>query len=168
MPLLTDTEQRDAAFAKLELMAAPTAEPAIDDVLDAILDAHKLASTWANNTAYVYGDVVMPTVRNGHRYMCIQAGTSEALLANEPEWPTGMQETITEGASDPLLMWQEAGPEFESIYDVRGAAHQAWTVKAGRVAHLYATRQSGGGYEQQQVLENCVKMANSFSSLDIG
>lgn len=162
MPTLSDTQALAAALAELRLYLQPDIEPKIEaEEVDALLAKAKQASTWVNNTAYVVGDVVLPTVRNGHQYRCIVAGTSEALLANEPEWPTLAGAVFTEGASNPILTWVEDGAESSSIYDVQFAIHQGWMLKAIKASMLYAT----GEAEMQQVHEHCLKMAEKFGSL---
>jgi len=50
---------------------------------------------WVKNTAYVAGDMVIPTNPNGHFYRCTTAGTSGA---SEPTWPLTGSATINNGA----------------------------------------------------------------------
>lgn len=168
MPTLSDAAQLTAAQTQFALYVQTSVLPTLDTTeRDAILAAVKRASTWVNNTAYVVGDVVMPTVRNGHRYRCIVAGTSEALLANEPEWPTLAGAVFTEGASNPILTWVEDGPEFSQLYDLRAAYHRGWMLKAAKASVLYETRQSQSSFAEQQVYEHCLKMAEKYGSADV-
>jgi len=159
----TDDEMLEAAIEAVTAEGQINIAPTISDRIGAILAKVKLASTWANNTAYVVGNVVMPTVRNGHKYRCIQAGTSEADSADEPEWPLGASAIITEGASDPILTWVEDGPELSQIYDVQKAIHQCWMEKAGKASNLYAS----GNAQMQQVYEQCLKQAQLYSSFNL-
>lgn len=163
----TDAEFLTAATDELTAAAQPDIQPVITDRVSAILASVKLATTWVHNTAYVVGNVVMPTVRNGHKYRCIQAGTSAALLVNQPDWPVGASAVITEGVSDPILTWVEDGPELSQIYDVRKAIHKAWLEKAAKASLLYATSQSGSRFEHQQVYEHCNKQAEIYASIGI-
>lgn len=168
MPTLSDANALAAAQAQLTLWLQPSVVPVLtNDEQTALLTAAKRASTWLNNTAYVVGDVVLPTVRNGHRYRCIQAGTSAALLANEPEWPTRIGRWITDGVSDPILTWVEDGPEYASIYDVRAAVHAGWMLKAAKVSHLYETRQTASTFSEQQVYEHCLQMAAKYAPAQV-
>lgn len=156
--------QRQTAMQTLRLYGQPDIAPVIPSLaLDTILNSTRRATIWAADTAYGFGDVILPTVRNGHCYRCIQAGTSEASADNEPEWPVGMSATITEGASDPLLMWQEAGPDFDNLYDVRAAIRQVWEMKASLTASLH----SSGGAQAQQVYDHCLKQAERYGSLEM-
>jgi len=106
------------------------------DEVGVIVDECARASTWVVATTYEVGQVVRPTVGNGHLYVCTQAGTSAALAGDEPDWPTGRAATITDGVSDPLLTWQEAGCEPSTIYNVPLAIHKVWVLKAGRASEL--------------------------------
>lgn len=160
----TAEEQRDAARLSVTRYGQTAVSPTLDsDEVESILDDAKRVTVWTANTAYAYGDVILPTSRNGHSYRCIQAGTSEADSADEPDWPTLQQDQITEGASDPLLRWQEDGPDFDNLYNVRAAIHAAWVMKAGKAAALY----SSGVGETQQVYDHCFKMAEAYSPVDI-
>ncbi len=51
-------------------------------------------TTWAQNTSYSLGALVMPTTLNGYQYKCTGAGTSGT---EEPEWPTTIGGTVTDG-----------------------------------------------------------------------
>lgn len=163
----TDAEFLTAATDELTAAAQPDIQPVITDRVSAILASVKLATTWVNNTAYVVGNVVMPTVRNGHKYRCIQAGTSEALLADQPDWPVGASAVITEGASDPILTWAEDGPELSQIYDVRRAVHKAWLEKAAKASILADVSQQVGGIRSSQIYDHCIKQAERYASAGI-
>lgn len=157
--------QFEQAFNRLRLYVQPDVAPVISTSdLRAILTETAKATIWAAETDYNYGDVILPTVRNGHSYTVTVAGTSGET---EPTWPAGQSGTVTDGESDPLLVWQEAGPDFANLYNVRQAAHQAWLVKAALVAPLFSTKESGNQYEQQQVYDHCVAQAERFSSIEI-
>ena len=61
---------------------------------------HTVYSTiWVVNTAYVLGDIVVPTSgnENGYSYLCTTAGTSHA--ATEPTWPTAIGGTVSDGTA---------------------------------------------------------------------
>lgn len=60
------------------------------------------ASTWAANTPYVVGEIVIPTTPNGFQYRCIVAGTSH--VTDEPMWPTQVGSAIADGAG--ALEWE--------------------------------------------------------------
>lgn len=52
-------------------------------------------AAWQSGHAYTAGDVVNPTVANGHSYRCLVTGTSGG---SEPTW-VGRYQTITDGAT---------------------------------------------------------------------
>lgn len=144
----TVAAQLETALAKLRLYAQPDVPPVIDTAeLSAILEDTARATIWAAATAYTVGDVVLPTVRNGRRYRVTQAGTSGAT---EPTWSTSQQSTLTDGTSDPLLRWVEAGPDFDNVYNVRAAIHAVCDVKARKASALVAT----GNAQMQQVYDH--------------
>lgn len=58
---------------------------------------------WAALTAYVVGQIVVPTTANGHAYQCIVAGTSAGV---EPTWPLTSGGTVVDGTAT----WMEYGP----------------------------------------------------------
>jgi hypothetical protein len=150
MPTVED--HKEIALADLRRLAQPDSTPALDDVeLNAILDDCQLAAFWILETAFTFGAVVMPAAKNGHRYTCTQAGTT---AATEPVWPTTTGSIVTDGTAT----WREAGPDFENVFDVRAAAHQAWTVKAAKASELFDV----SGQSVSQIAERCREMAEGF------
>lgn len=61
-------------------------------------------STWQTSHVYGVGAYVKPTVRNGHVYKTIVAGTSSGT---QPTWPTTNATTVTDGG----VTWQESGAD---------------------------------------------------------
>ncbi|NIB44826.1 hypothetical protein HBA55_34920 [Pseudomaricurvus alkylphenolicus] len=55
---------------------------------------------WQANTAYALNDVIVPSVDNGHIYICTTAGTSDA---SEPTWGTTKGGTTSDNAA----VWTE-------------------------------------------------------------
>ena len=64
--------------------------------------------TWAVSTAYTKGQVVIPTIPNTLKYVCIVAGTSDPVT--EPTWPLTPNATVVDGT----VTWQEASPIYYS------------------------------------------------------
>jgi len=60
--------------------------------------------TWILSTGYILDDVVVPTVPNGHKYICTTAGTSHT---SEPTWPTTPSGTVGDGT----VVWTEDGED---------------------------------------------------------
>ena len=162
---MTIDEQYNAGMEQLRLFAQPDVEPVLTpDELKAILSRHKRAAYWAASTAYAVGDTILPTVGNGHRYVCVQAGTSGAT---EPTWSKAMGAIASDGTSDPVLKWQEDGPAFKNVYNVRAAIHEAWTVKAGKASLSVDVNQQVGGLKASQIYDHCMKMAQAYAPLEI-
>lgn len=155
MPTVED--HKDAAMIELRRLAQPDSTPALDvDELGAILDDCQLASFWLTATAFIFADVVMPTVKNGHRYVCVKGGQSGAI---EPVWPTRDGAEITDGT----VTWKEDGLDYVNVFDIRAAAHQAWTVKEAKATELF----DAGNQHLSQIAERCRQMAERFEPLDI-
>lgn len=118
------------AFAELVRLVQPDLDPALTKglgatadltkELDTILQASVRGTTWVTNTAFVYDQVVFPTVRNGHKYRVITAGTSGATQPTWPEWGY-----VTDGTVE----LYEDGADYGNIYDVRRAAFAALDLK---------------------------------------
>lgn len=160
----TVVDHKATALAHLKRYVQWTVEPQLSaDDLSAILDNVQTASVWTVNTAYTFGQVVEPVTRNGRRYRCIVPGTSAVLLVNEPSWPPSQSGTVTDGASDPKLQWQECGPDKESVFDLRAAIHEAWMEKAAKATELFAANEE----EMQQVYDHCIAMAGKYLPVSV-
>lgn len=158
---MSDAIDRVAALAKLIELAQPSVQPTLSTTastgeVDVILDRNKRASTWAASTAYTFGQIVMPTTRNGHRYRCVVAGTSEST---EPTWPKTNGSIVAEGD----LEWEEYGPQFDNVYDVRQAAHECWQLKTAKASELFTEDQLKFG----ELHQNCKAMRDSFAPLGV-
>ncbi len=171
---MSDASDCTAARARLIALVEPTVTPTLTTTpdgtseIDAILDNHRRATTWTPNTAYSSGAIVLPTVRNGHRYRCAQAGTSGATSAVEPAWLTRNAATITDGDSDPMLTWAEDGPDYANIYDVRAAAHEAWMLKAAKAVENFDLKIGSLSFSLEQGYAHCVQMAQKYAPLSFG
>lgn len=163
--MATIDDQYDAALAKLTLYAQPDVPPMLSasELAEILLGEQRLAQ-WEDETDYEYGQVIAPTIRNGHRYRCIQAGTSGST---EPTWVTSTGATLTEGESDPQLKWVEDSSDYASAFNVRAAIHAAWMMKAAKASALYATGVNQGSFRHDQVYEHCLKMAEKFAPIGI-
>lgn len=168
---MSDAADRTAARAALVAFVDPAASPVLSDSgdgndVDTILDRHKRASTWAAETEYRVGAVVLPTSRNGRRYVCVRGGVSGE---EEPAaWPTRQGAKVAEGVGDPRLLWAEDGPGFDNVYDVRAAAHEAWLLRATRSAGKFNISIGGQRFDRSQVYDHCMRMAASFAPVTFG
>lgn len=155
MPTVED--HKDAALLQLRRLAQPDSTPALDvSELDAILDDCQRASFWATAAAFEYGDVILPSARNGHHYVCRQSG---ATGATEPSWPTRGGAKVADGG----VIWEEAGADFDNVFDIRAAAHRAWLMKAAKASELF----DSGRESLSQIGERCREMAQSFNPIGL-
>lgn len=74
--------------------------------------------SWATGVTYLAGDVVVPTVANGHYYKVIQGGIS----GTQPAWPTGSGQQVAE-VTPSAIIWQEAGLTNSTAPPPPGAGH---------------------------------------------
>lgn len=150
MPTVED--HKEAALSELRRLAQPDSTPELDDVeLNSILDSAQRASFWIAETAFVFGDVVLPATKNGHRYKCTQAGTT---AATEPTWPTRDGSVVTDGT----VKWEEAGPDYDNVFDVRAAVQQAYLLHQTKSSVLF----DGSGQRVSQITEHWKEQADSI------
>lgn len=157
---MTEAQMKLDAIAEAELYAVPDCTPVITADFYAIVDRHKRASIHAVATAYVYGDVVQLATRNGHRYRCVEGGTS---AATEPTFPTWDSSSIVDGT----VTWIEAGPDYSNVYDVRAICHDAWMTKAAKSSHLVTTSVGNSRVEASNLAEQCKARARDFAPLEM-
>lgn len=143
----------DAQNELIRLTQADSAPSILADI-DSILAARLLASLWVASTAYDIGDVVQPNDPNGCRYVCVTAGTS---TTTEPDWTTGRRDVVTDGT---VLVWEEAGAEYLSLWDMRGAAYDGWMLKASKTLCNIDFSEQQNSYKNSQVYDHCILMAN--------
>jgi len=74
---------------------------------------------WATGVTFLTGDIVTPTVLNGHYYKCIQGGISAAA---QPIFPTATGAQVNENSPSPVI-WQEAGLTNTNAPPPPGASH---------------------------------------------
>ena len=145
--------ERDDVIAEVERRAQTTADPALsDEEVEAIVDA-QFTAVWAAETEYGFDTRIRPTTRNGHRYKVITAGTSGAI---EPSWLTGDYSRTSDGT----VLWEEAGADARSAYDVDRAVYEAWMLKAAKASEYF-------GKDEQGIYQRCVDMASRYAPVGI-
>jgi hypothetical protein len=161
-------EMRHQAYEQLLLHAEPDCTPSIVGEEAAILERHMRCGVWAPATEYFYGDEVQIYPRNGRRYMCVCSGTSSA---SAPEWPRRVStyhwpgfpgSRLTEAGG---VSWEDVGCDYENVFDVRGAAHEAWTIKTARASHLVTTSAGNAKIDASALQEQCRARAREFTPL---
>lgn len=149
-------------MALLSEKLAPEAEPVLtDEQLYRLLDRAAVATVWTVSTAYAYGDVILPTVRNGHRYRVVEPGTSDST---EPDWGTLQAGYQTDGDD---LIWQEDGRDYADLWDIDRAAHEGWLLKAALAATDYEFTDSGLNLKRQQVAAGCRAQARVYAPVGV-
>jgi hypothetical protein len=141
---MSDNQDRLVAIKAVSDLIQPDVAPTLTlGEVELEVDRAKLASTWAINTAYLPGAVIV--VGNGHAYQVEQAGTSQSTTLNVNDWPTHTGALIGDGTSNPQLRWREIGTAMfnpriaqaeYNVYDIERAAKALARIKMTRCAQL--------------------------------
>lgn len=137
--------------------------PTLDDEeIQAILEETVRATVWAPNTAYTYGQVVVPPTRMGNYFIARRAGTSGATT---PFTYAQRYGAILSDGSD--LLWEARSPEWNDLYDIREATSRAWELKASKASPLVQTSADGQAANDGDIFNHCIQMSNRFKPLRI-
>lgn len=163
---MSDATDRIVAIKAVSDLIQPDVAPTLTTgEVELAVDRAKLAGTWAVNTAYSLGNVVV--VGNGHAYQCTQAGTSQAAPRDVTEWPAHPGAVLSDGGSGPQLLWEEIGTgrfnpgiaEAEyNVYDINRAAKALARIKMVRCAQFI----QDGDVNFQQMYDHWKEQWNSF------
>lgn len=165
---MPDFEDRLIAIQAVTDRVQPNVEPALSTgEIELEVDRARLCSTWQPNTAYKIGDVIVPAIRNGHAYQCVQPGTSKSGSYLYTDWPQSFGWTIGDGNSDPQLIWEEVGTDRfngsiygaeTNIYDIAKACQQCWLIKARRATEFV----DEGDTSDEQLYKHCMEQVSLF------
>lgn len=161
----TVAEQKTSAITEAKRRAQVTVAPVIQDAeITAIVDEYQLADIWTANTPYTYGEEILPTVRNGHRYRCIVGGTSGAT---EPVFSTKPGSRVAEGSSDPKLTWQEVGGDYENVFDIRALTYALLDLKVKRCAIAVDQKTPVGSLNASQMYDHWKSERDQYAPLGV-
>jgi hypothetical protein len=153
---------RDTALERLRRLTQADSAPTLDnDDLLTLLEGSAVATLWVAATVYAVGDVVQPNTANGYRYVCVTAGTS---AATEPDWPDGRESRITDGST---LVWEEAGAEYSSLWDLQMAAYNGWLLKGSKTVENIDFARGQQNFKNSQVYEHCLTQADRFRPVGV-
>lgn len=162
MPRTVETDREDA-LVELRINIQPDAEPALlAEEVEGLLDKNRRASFWLPSTAYTVGDVILPATLNGHRFRCTRSGTSGTT---EPTWPSNDRAKIGDGSGG--LQWQEDGPDYKNVFDVRAASYAGCLLHRTKAATLHDVRSSSSEYSESQVYDHWGEVAKQFRPVGI-
>lgn len=155
---------RDQAIDRLADYCQADIFPELDSSdLGTLIDRFKRFVVWATNTPYSVGDVVIPSIANGRKYICIKAGTSGTQTTI---WPTyGVYNTVV--GDGPDLIWHDNGPASQEQYDVMQSARAGWLMKASRVSHLIGTQDGQQKIDSQNLQKQFLEMSFRFRPMEI-
>jgi len=161
---------RDEALTKLGKMVDFEVDPTLSsDELGSLLDEARLAALWDElgdedgDISPFVGLMIMPTVRNGHRYRLIRLTDDGLPGEEEPDFPLSRDATISDGD----LVWQEDGKDYDLRWDFNRAACAGWTLKAGLAAQSYRAVVDGQQLDRNHVIDNCLAMASRYESVGL-
>src|SRR5687768_8586962 len=109
MPALDDAREEVERRVGADLDPVLTAEE-----VETILAKYLRYTTWASSTAYAYGAVVVPATRTGQRFRAVQGGISGATTPFQT-----VRVSDYARVTDGTVIWEEAGEDSDSPYDLR-------------------------------------------------
>lgn len=152
------------ALQRLEGMCAHDQEPALSEAeLVEILDRSRVVDRagypiedvrlWEPETTFKVGAIIVPTIRNGHAYICVTAGESGET---EPQWDAVV--------SDGTVEWEQHDQNWwVPTYDLNYAAYEAWGLKAAKAASRISFSTEGATFNRDQYLANCRTMQEFYA-----
>ena len=159
------------AARRLSIYTASTSEPALtSDELELLLaDARRSDSngnapdayvSWIPGQAYSSGALVVPPTRDGYVYTATVAGVASTASSTGPAFPTSTTGTVVDGS----VTWgSRASAPWTPTFDVNAAAAEGWRWKAAKAAAWIDFTADGASFKQSQVVEQCLKQAQSFA-----
>lgn len=112
------TQAYNRSWMAFSNLLTPTSWPSVYDLYSKALYPYgmkPLGFGWTNNTPVLVGECCTPSqmqngsviaTGNGHLYICIDAGTTAALYANQPTWPLAEGGMVMDGT----VLWKEQTP----------------------------------------------------------
>ena len=165
MPTLE--EQFSDAIEKLRRQVQAAVDPVLDDPdeLTALLNQTRRAKVWVTATVYSYGDVIVPSIGNGHSFRCLIGGTSGAT---EPEWGSVLTITDNQQFTDgDDILWQEDGVGFDNVYDVRAATCAGWMLKAAKASADVDNATGDDNAKDSQLHDHCLAQARRWEPVGV-
>jgi hypothetical protein len=174
------------ALAKVKRNCAPDVDPVLSDpeITDILTDGLDI-SVWLPSTAYAWGQIVVPTIPLGRRYICVLAGTSDTT---EPQWliapaytgpinplggswwGTGIVPFIEDVSGTPWFWglpsgtaaFRDYGPFVGEVYDVREATRRCWVTKAQKASDRIQFSTDGQSFADQQTYDRCIAESRRY------
>lgn len=173
---MAQLRDRDEALARLQAYVQYDVAPELtaEEVGD-ILDRHQVAEEYDDEPhTYAPGIRVVPPYGNGRVYVSSPSGTapylSGATLADDlnlwpvpGRWPGDAANAVQDGD----VLWVDDGPAPSSLWDLRAAAYEAWTMKAGKVAGSVNSQAGSLKKDCSDALGHCLAMARRFAPLGV-
>lgn len=147
----------------LTLVDAGTDPSLTDDELTDCLVTHQRATLWTAGTAFSVGDRVISPI-TGRIYQCVYGGTSGGatpFTASYGGFGYYANCAIVDGVAGGLY-WQDSGQMPREIYDIRGAANEAWTRKAAKAASLINMQDKDVKIDYAGLQKQCLLMAAQY------
>jgi hypothetical protein len=176
------------ALAKVKRNCAPDVDPSLTDaeITDILTDGLDI-SVWLPSTAYAWGDIIVPTIPLGRRFICVLAGTSDTT---EPQWliapaytgPVnplggawwgfGIVPFIIDVTGTPWFFglpsgtaaFRDYGPFEGELYDVKAATYACWMLKAQKASSRVDSSIPGGpSARESQTYAQCLAQARRYA-----
>ena len=150
-----------AAAAMLEAYVQHDSAPLLTDgEMTNLLARWKLADIWTLNTAFVYGQYVVPS--DGEPAYLYQVGqnTDETwggtTAATEPTW------TASSAITDGTVTWDYVSLAPACLWDLRAAAREGWLMKYAKAVACVDVSDGSMRAAQGQIADHCLKMADRY------
>lgn len=157
---MTLKEMRQKAEEHVRRVTQSDCEPVITKFVPAIVAEFQRAKIWAPGILYQFGDVVQLPLRNGHRYVCVTAGTSGA---ESPVWSTSKNARVIDGTA----AWKEDGADYENVFDIPAAIHSCWVQRVAMTAGETDWTADDVKDSRAQLHRHCVEMEEKTRPLGI-
>ncbi len=152
----------EQAIAEVTLNAQTDAFPNLSpEQVSDLVQKNRRATVWTAEFQYKIGDIVQPTVPNGHFYRRLINGLSPG---REPVWAGRIESKVYEEGQ---IVWVECGWDADgNLYNTRNATHAAWLLKAAVAAKEFDVSIDQQKWTRSQIYEHCLEMARAWSPFD--
>lgn len=161
----------EQAAAKVARDAEASREPVVEpgEVKD-IVEETTFAAVHAVSTAYPYGAVIVPPTTNGRMYRAVIGGTSGETAPNFASFwcAFGYSGYLF---SDGTVTWEDAGPAYPELYNVREATRKVLLLKLSRcygdVDLSFSPSSDLGSVKRSQKSEHIEKLLAHYAPINV-
>lgn len=154
---MTRSEAIDYVYQRVPVADYPALTP---ELVRSLVDAGTRCTAHSTETAYSFGDRVVPAAPNGREYRCVVPGTSGATV---PTWPSYTYARNGQLITDGTVTWRDEGPAYPTRFDMGQILREVWLAKAAVAAADVDVTDGTLKVSASQAWDRCIKMANRHS-----